>query len=95
MQVIAELDEKKREALEKTWTKVNKDFGSIFGTLLHGCEAKLEPPEGQSFLAGGRPRHAVLCTPAGALQVLCSQMLDRLLRHYVHRLMHWQAVASV
>lgn len=52
-QVIAELDEKKREALEKTWIKVNAEFGSIFSTLLPGTSAKLEPPEGQSFLAGG------------------------------------------
>lgn len=59
MQVIAELDEKKREALEKTWTKVNKDFGAIFATLLPGCQAKLEPPEGQNFLAGGCLCHLV------------------------------------
>jgi hypothetical protein len=51
-QVIAELDEKKREALQVTWEKVNKDFGSIFSTLLPGTSAKLEPPEGKSFLAG-------------------------------------------
>ena len=52
-QVIAELDEKKREALHKTWLKVNQDFGSIFSTLLPGTSAKLEPPEGQDYLAGG------------------------------------------
>ena len=51
-QVIAELDEKKREALHKTWLKVNQDFGSIFSTLLPGTSAKLEPPEGQDYLAG-------------------------------------------
>lgn len=51
-QVIAELDEKKKEALEKTWTKVNQDFGAIFSTLLPGTSAKLEPPEDLSFLAG-------------------------------------------
>ena len=51
-QVIAELDEKKREALEKTWVRVNQDFGSIFGTLLPGTMAKLDPQEGQSFLNG-------------------------------------------
>ena len=54
-QVIAELDEKKREALEKTWVKVNSDFGSIFSTLLPGTMAKLEPQEGQSFLNGEHP----------------------------------------
>lgn len=51
--VIAELDEKKREALDATWRKVDKDFGSIFSTLLPGTSAKLEPPEGaRSFLEG-------------------------------------------
>ena len=53
-QVIAELDEKKREALKKTWRKVDADFGSIFATLLPGTSAKLEPPESASFLAGAR-----------------------------------------
>ena len=51
-QVIGELDEKKREALHASWVKVNQDFGSIFTSLLPGTMAKLEPPEGQSFLAG-------------------------------------------
>lgn len=50
--VIAELDEKKSEALKKTWAKVNGDFGSIFSTLLPGAKAKLEPPEGQTVLDG-------------------------------------------
>ncbi len=50
--VISELDEKKKEALRVTWTKVNADFGSIFSTLLPSTTAKLEPPEGESFLAG-------------------------------------------
>lgn len=50
--VIAELDEKKCEALGKTWTKVNKDFGSIFSTLLPGTSAKLDPPDGENFMAG-------------------------------------------
>ncbi len=52
VQVISELDEKKREALEKTWQKVDQDFGSIFSTLLPGTNAKLEPQVGQSFLNG-------------------------------------------
>lgn len=50
--VIEELDEKKKETLKVTWVKVNNDFGSIFSTLLPGTTAKLEPPEGCSFLDG-------------------------------------------
>ncbi|XP_075485448.1 structural maintenance of chromosomes protein 2-1-like [Primulina tabacum] len=50
--VIEELDEKKKEMLKVTWVKVNKDFGSIFSTLLPGSMSKLEPPEGCSFLNG-------------------------------------------
>jgi len=50
--VIAELDQKKSEAVQKTWEKVNHDFGSIFSTLLPGTKAKLEPPEGKSVLDG-------------------------------------------
>ncbi|KAH7537858.1 hypothetical protein FEM48_Zijuj03G0137600 [Ziziphus jujuba var. spinosa] len=50
--VIEELDEKKKETLKITWVKVNNDFGSIFSTLLPGTMAKLEPPEGCSFLDG-------------------------------------------
>merc|ERR1711871_1482587 len=40
--VIKKLDDQKKEALEKTWFKVTKDFGSIFSTLLPGADAKLE-----------------------------------------------------
>ncbi|XP_041357437.1 structural maintenance of chromosomes protein 2-like [Gigantopelta aegis] len=50
--VIQELDEKKNEALKKAWEQVNKDFGSIFSTLLPGTHAKLSPPEGQTVLDG-------------------------------------------
>ena len=50
--VIAELDEKKAEALQKTWKKVNGDFESIFSTLLPGAKAKLEPSEGTTVLDG-------------------------------------------
>ena len=51
-QTIGALDEKKREALEKTWRKVTTDFGAIFSTLLPGTTAKLEPQEGCSFMEG-------------------------------------------
>ncbi|KAI8005897.1 Structural maintenance of chromosomes protein 2-2 [Camellia lanceoleosa] len=50
--VIEELDEKKKETLKVTWVKVNNDFGSIFSTLLPGTMAKLETPEGSTFLDG-------------------------------------------
>ncbi|KJE88760.1 hypothetical protein CAOG_00350 [Capsaspora owczarzaki ATCC 30864] len=49
---IQELDVKKNEALKKTFEQVNRDFGSIFSTLLPGTNAKLSPPEGQSVLSG-------------------------------------------
>ncbi|KAJ2912285.1 hypothetical protein MD484_g8133, partial [Candolleomyces efflorescens] len=51
-ETIAELDRYKRDALEKTWEKVNKDFGGIFGELLPGNFAKLQPPEGQDLTEG-------------------------------------------
>jgi structural maintenance of chromosome 2 len=44
--VIDELEVKKSQALQSTWIKVNRDFGSIFSTLLPGTLAKLEPIEG-------------------------------------------------
>ena len=50
--VIEELDVKKTQALQTTWIKVNRDFGSIFAMLLPGCSAKLEPPEGCSVCDG-------------------------------------------
>ena len=34
--VIDELDVKKLAALQSTWIKVNRDFGSIFSMLLPG-----------------------------------------------------------
>lgn len=51
-QVINELDFKKNEALKSTWQKVNKDFGSIFSTLLPGTNAKLEPTFAGDVLEG-------------------------------------------
>lgn len=50
--IIAELDEKKNEALTKAHRQVNKDFGSIFSTLLPGTKARLSPPDGQTVLDG-------------------------------------------
>uniref|UniRef100_A0A8C4FGJ8 Structural maintenance of chromosomes protein n=1 Tax=Dicentrarchus labrax TaxID=13489 RepID=A0A8C4FGJ8_DICLA len=52
LQTIEELDQKKNEALNLAWRKVNKDFGSIFSTLLPGATAKLAPPQGGGVLEG-------------------------------------------
>ncbi|EKM76313.1 hypothetical protein AGABI1DRAFT_63367 [Agaricus bisporus var. burnettii JB137-S8] len=49
---IEEIDAHKRDALQKTWDKVSADFGSIFGELLPGNFAKLQPPEGQDLMDG-------------------------------------------
>ncbi len=46
------LDRKKLDQLNKTWRKVDADFGAIFGDLLPGNTCKLEPPEGQSITEG-------------------------------------------
>jgi structural maintenance of chromosome 2 len=50
--VIEELDVKKKSEIQRTWVKVNRDFGSIFSTLLPGASAKLEPPEGMEAWEG-------------------------------------------
>jgi structural maintenance of chromosome 2 len=49
---IAQLDAKKKESLQETWEKVNRDFGSVFSTILPGTNAKLEPPEGMEVWEG-------------------------------------------
>ncbi|KAK5014534.1 Structural maintenance of chromosomes protein 2 [Cryomyces antarcticus] len=51
-ETISSLDEYKKEALQKTWSKVNTDFGNIFNELLPGNTAKLDPPEGKSISDG-------------------------------------------
>lgn len=48
-ETITTLDEYKKEALQKTWEKVNADFGAIFAELLPGSFAKLDPPEGKTI----------------------------------------------
>ncbi|KAI0052778.1 condensin complex subunit SMC2 [Auriscalpium vulgare] len=51
-ETIEELDRYKRDALTKTWQKVNEDFGSIFAELLPGNFAKLQPPEDKDLMDG-------------------------------------------
>lgn len=52
LETIKHLDEKKRETLLKAWEQVNKDFGSIFSSLLPGADAKLQPCENQTVTEG-------------------------------------------
>ncbi|KAK9045664.1 hypothetical protein V6N11_051573 [Hibiscus sabdariffa] len=51
---------KAREEIDKLQTEQSSDFGSIFSTLLPGTMAKLEPPEGCSFLDGLEVRVALV-----------------------------------
>lgn len=51
-ETIEQLDEYKKDALQKTWEKVNGDFGNIFNELLPGSFAKLDPPEGKTIAEG-------------------------------------------
>ncbi|KAG6816223.1 hypothetical protein H0H87_007594 [Tephrocybe sp. NHM501043] len=51
-ETIEELDRYKRDALQKTWEKVDGDFGSIFAELLPGNFAKLQPPDDQDLMDG-------------------------------------------
>ncbi|KAK3112061.1 Structural maintenance of chromosomes protein 2 [Teratosphaeriaceae sp. CCFEE 6253] len=51
-ETIASLDEYKKAALEKTWKKVDVDFGLIFNDLLPGNTAKLVPLEGKGVQEG-------------------------------------------
>ncbi|XP_076635841.1 structural maintenance of chromosomes 2 isoform X2 [Colletes latitarsis] len=52
LETIKHLDEKKKATLLKAWKQVNKDFGSIFSTLLPGGNAKLQAPENQTVTDG-------------------------------------------
>ncbi|KAF2663703.1 chromosomes protein 2 structural maintenance [Microthyrium microscopicum] len=51
-ETIEELDRYKKDALHKTWEKVNGDFGQIFNELLPGSFAKLDPPENKEISDG-------------------------------------------
>ncbi|KAK9447758.1 RecF/RecN/SMC [Limtongia smithiae] len=51
-ETIVSLDEYKKEALIKTWRKVDKDFGQIFSEMLPGSFAKLVAPENKEVTDG-------------------------------------------
>ncbi|WFD18702.1 Structural maintenance of chromosomes protein 2 [Malassezia caprae] len=51
-QTITELDRYKKDALQTTFEQVSRDFGAIFGELLPGNYAALQPPEGMDLTQG-------------------------------------------
>lgn len=51
-QTIQELEHYKKDALQATYTHVDRDFGEIFGELLPGNSAALRPPEGADVTQG-------------------------------------------
>ncbi|GJN91828.1 hypothetical protein Rhopal_004851-T1 [Rhodotorula paludigena] len=51
-ETVAVLDEHKKETLEKTWEKVNSEFGNIFAELLPGNFCKLQALEGKEITQG-------------------------------------------
>ncbi|CAD8056014.1 unnamed protein product [Paramecium primaurelia] len=52
IQNMGELDDKKIKTIEKCFLEVNKDFSSIFSSLLHNAQAKLGRLDGQSIEDG-------------------------------------------
>lgn len=49
---LSRLDAVKKQTIEEAYKHINKDFGSIFGTLLPGTNAKLQPVEGKPLSEG-------------------------------------------
>lgn len=50
--IIKNLDRQKREKLQEAWQDVNKNFGSIFSTLLPGTQAKLAAQDNYDIMKG-------------------------------------------
>ncbi|KAJ3250438.1 Structural maintenance of chromosomes protein 2 [Chytriomyces hyalinus] len=51
-ETIDSLEKYKSDKLYKTWEKVSRDFGLIFGDLLPGNSAKLTPADGKDLSSG-------------------------------------------
>merc|ERR1712176_933632 len=49
---IERLDDQKKQEITRAYKEVNKNFASIFASLLPGATAKLQPPEGKTVLEG-------------------------------------------
>ncbi|XP_034939024.1 structural maintenance of chromosomes protein 2 [Chelonus insularis] len=52
LDTIARLEEKKKEVLVQAWEQVNRDFDSIFSSLLPGANAKLQTTDTKNVLDG-------------------------------------------
>ncbi|XP_014250224.1 structural maintenance of chromosomes protein 2 [Cimex lectularius] len=52
LDVIGELDLKKREVIQNAWERVNHDFNSILSFLLPSAHAKLKPVDGKDMMDG-------------------------------------------
>lgn len=52
LEIIRDLDKKKKDSLKLAYEQISKDFGSIFSTLLPDAYAKLVAPFGKTFLEG-------------------------------------------
>jgi structural maintenance of chromosome 2 len=52
IEYMDEVDNKKKDALNEAWKKINTDFGSIFSTFLPNSNARLVAPEGKTVLDG-------------------------------------------
>lgn len=83
-ETIETIDEYKKEALDKTWTKVSTDFGQIFSDLLPGSNtAKLEPVEGKPVSEGLEVKVCLGKVWKSSLTEL-SGMFTLLVRIYAH-----------
>ncbi|XP_044586248.1 structural maintenance of chromosomes protein 2 [Cotesia glomerata] len=49
---VQELEEQKKNTLMTAWEQINKDFGSIFSSLLPGAKAKLQTLPDKNVLSG-------------------------------------------
>ncbi|KAI7861921.1 RecF/RecN/SMC [Spinellus fusiger] len=49
---VKTVEQHKKETLERTWQKVNKDFSDIFADLLPGNTCKLQAPQGKDISDG-------------------------------------------
>jgi len=87
--VIASLEQKKKDAVENVWRRVNKFFNSIFSKLLPGTSCKLEPLPGKTVHEGleikvafnGQWRESLSELSGGQKSLLSLSLILALLKH--------------